>query len=766
VTEPSRAVFLSYASQDAEAAGRICAALRSAGVEVWFDQSELRGGDAWDRQIRERIHDCRLFIALISAHTEARDEGYFRHEWKLAVERTHHMSDKKPFLVPVVIDGTRERGASVPDKLHEVQWTHLPGGETRPEFVERVQRLVSPEPPHAAPVLPAGAAPAPPQAMREPAPASRQSKWALPAIAAAVVAGAVVYFAIDRVWISKHPTLQPTAPAAQASAAPTAFSPPPHSIAVLPFENLSGHSDDAYLADGLQEEILNALARLRALTVISRTSVMQFRGAARDVREIAQRLAVGSILEGSIRREGNTLRLTIQLIDARDARHVFAANYDRELSRILDLQSTVARQVADALTATLSQYERGELERVGTNSGDAYDRYLRALAVIQRTSPADYAALAEPRRLLEEAVRFDPDYTDALAMLSQIDVWAFLAKGHREDAVKAEQAFQRALVIDPRLPEGILARGLYTMYVARDPDGATADLEAAVRLRPNSVRAHAALGFALRRRARWGEALEHLARARDLDPLNGVYAAGPLSTLLGLRRFPEALEQSKLLTQRFPNVPGYHWAHALIESYLEHSVEPSRALLRDHSALFDAGDLKGIEAGIAVSEGRYQDAIALAKQIPVDDSLWRNETLGFWYWGAGDLRSAAQTFRIAERYGREKLKRDPEDTDLLVRFALVESMLGEHAAALGTIERARTVTPETRDAVNGPQISFVRSVILVRAGRSTEGYAEAARLLQVPYGTPHPFFDEQHPEVVVLKHDPHYDALINNPPRL
>src|SRR6516164_10486960 len=119
---PVGAVFLSYASEDAEAARRICDALRAAGIEVWLDQSELRGGDAWDRQIRERIHSCRLFIALISNHTQARDEGYFRHEWKLAVERTHHMSDKKPFLFPVVIDDTRERGASVPDKLREVQW--------------------------------------------------------------------------------------------------------------------------------------------------------------------------------------------------------------------------------------------------------------------------------------------------------------------------------------------------------------------------------------------------------------------------------------------------------------------------------------------------------------------------------------------------------------------------------------------------------------------------------------------------------------------
>src|SRR5579863_5403434 len=141
------AVFLSYASEDAAAAARIAAALRAAGLEIWLDQSELRGGDAWDRQIRARIHDCRLFIAVISAGTEARDEGYFRREWKLAVDRTHDMSERKTFLLPVVIDHTSERGAAVPEKFREVQWTRLPGGETPPEFAARVARLMAAEPP-------------------------------------------------------------------------------------------------------------------------------------------------------------------------------------------------------------------------------------------------------------------------------------------------------------------------------------------------------------------------------------------------------------------------------------------------------------------------------------------------------------------------------------------------------------------------------------------------------------------------------------------
>jgi hypothetical protein len=136
VTDPGKAVFLSHASEDAEAAQQLCNALRAAGIEVWFDRSELRGGDAWDRQIHERIRDCRLFVAIISTHTEARDEGYFRREWKLAVDRTHDMAEHKAFLVPVAIDDTPERGAAVPEKFRQVQWTRLPGGSTPPAFVE------------------------------------------------------------------------------------------------------------------------------------------------------------------------------------------------------------------------------------------------------------------------------------------------------------------------------------------------------------------------------------------------------------------------------------------------------------------------------------------------------------------------------------------------------------------------------------------------------------------------------------------------------
>lgn len=187
LTDPSHVVFLSYASQDAPAAQRICDALRAAGIEVFLDQSELRGGDAWDQKIRHEIHDCALFIPIISQHTQERLEGYFRHEWMLAAERRHHMAEQKAFIVPVVIDDTSDRNAVVPDLFKAVQWTRLPGGETPPAFVECVQRLLSGEVSKGRTASPAW----------ELSRASSGSKRILPGAIAGVIAVALLYSALS-----------------------------------------------------------------------------------------------------------------------------------------------------------------------------------------------------------------------------------------------------------------------------------------------------------------------------------------------------------------------------------------------------------------------------------------------------------------------------------------------------------------------------------------------------------------------------------------
>ena len=198
---PTGAVFLSYTSQDAEAAKRICEALRAAGIEVWFDQRELRGGDAWDQSIRRQIKNCALFVPVVSRHTHDRAEGYFRLEWKLAVDRSHLIMTNKAFLLPVVVDATAEDDENVPDKFREVQWTRLLAGETPPAFVERVQRLLSGE---TATTTRAGAASGIVSAIGGRSPASGWWRRFLPVAAVIVVLVAVAYVAVERPWISRR----------------------------------------------------------------------------------------------------------------------------------------------------------------------------------------------------------------------------------------------------------------------------------------------------------------------------------------------------------------------------------------------------------------------------------------------------------------------------------------------------------------------------------------------------------------------------------
>ena len=588
---PAGAVFLSYASQDAEAAQRICAALRSAGVEVWFDQSELRGGDAWDRQIRERIHDCRLFLALISAHTEARDEGYFRHEWKLAVERTHHMSDKKPFLVPIVIDDTRERGASVPDKLREVQWTHLPGGKTPPEFVERVRRLVSPEPHNAraATPLPAGA---PPQAMR--VPASWQSTWALRVIAAAVVASAVVYFAIDRFWISQHPPLQPTAPAPQASAAPAAFSPPPHSIAVLPFVNMSGDKEQEYFSDGLSEELLNDLARINELQVAARTSAFSFKGKDTDIGTVARKLNVATVLEGSVRRSAHRVRVTAQLINAVTGFHQWSETYDRDLGDVLTLQTEIASAVASTLKVTLLRDAATEMKAGSTRSPAAYDAYLRSASAYWQVSTA--SDNESVRAGYQEAVRLDPNFALAYAEWS-IALGAYARLFAHGPAVgdfirQALAPALKAVALAPELAEGHLALALVRTE-SLDFASANDEYQRAMALAPGNARVLRDYGAFAVLMGRTEAGIAAARRAASLDSLN-VNSYGYLSDALRFaRRYDEALAAYKDGLLLEAKDPGWLAQGALI-----------------YYALGDFEKMRAVCEG--VGEADLQDCLALA----------------------------------------------------------------------------------------------------------------------------------------------------------
>jgi TolB-like protein/Tfp pilus assembly protein PilF len=635
-SQPTRGrdVFISYASHDKAVAESVCKALESAGVTCWIAPRNVTPGAFYAESIVHAIDSAKV-IVLVLSQSGAASQHVLRE-----VERA---SSKRHPVVSFRID-TATLPAALEYFLNSSQWLDASAtGITRalPRLVDAVKTVLrQPSAAERVDQVPAGATRAKPRLSR------------MLVMSVAIIAAALAYFIADRFWLAKHaPAAQPMTAARNVTSDKSAAV-SVKSLAVLPFENLSGLPGDGDLADGLHEEILNALARLRDLKVISRTSVMEFRGKTHNVREIGQKLGVGSILEGSIRRDRGVLRLTVQLVDARTDRHLFAANYDRDPTHVLNLQSAVARQVANALAATLNSYERGEFDRVATNSGDAYDRYLRALAKYNRPVPNDEYGLVEPIRLLEEALRFDPDYADALALLAQAHTFLYERLGHSEDRSKALQALDRALAIDPHLPEARLARGLYALYVSVDPDQALTDLEAVVQLRPNSALAHQALGFGLRRHGRSPEALPHFVRAWDLDPLNRAYVGEPFTTLMGLRRYPEAIEQTKLWSKRFPDDNDAYFWRAVLEGYMEHSVEPLRAFLRDHGNNLDLWFRKGTEADIALWEGRYLDAIHLVDKAPTDDAAWQTTLIGFWYREAGDEHNAELKFRRSEQLGR------------------------------------------------------------------------------------------------------------------
>jgi TolB-like protein len=536
VADASHAVFLSYASQDAEAAQMICEALRAAGIEVFLDQSELRGGDAWDKKIRHEIHDCVLFIPIVSRHTQERLEGYFRHEWNLAIERTHHMAENKAFLVPVVVDGTPEHDPSIPEKFRELQWTHLPAGETPPAFVTRIQKLLSGE-----------SGPVPTMARRPAAVTPRRSLRQVPVVLAIVLAAVAAYLFVEKRWVAKS----------------MAFAPPPYSIAVLPFVNTSGDKEQEYFSDGLTEEILNSLARINELQVSARTSSFSFKRGATDIGTIARKLNVASVLEGSVRRSGRTIRVTAQLDDAVTGFHRWAQVYDRDLGDVLKLQSEIANAVASSLKVTLLGDAVARIELGGTHNPAAFDIYLRTRTAHRAAHTAkEYDAVIAG---YTEAIRLDPNYALAYADRSMAlgDYAAQFVTGGaiRDTFDKSLVDARHAIALAPSLAEGHLALGYYFENGALDFQRMMTEFQGARAAAPGNVRVLTHYGAVAVWMGNADAGLAAVRRAVLLDPLYyGTYDALG-NALFFARRFEDAIAAFR---DALALDPGHEQARAFI----------------------------------------------------------------------------------------------------------------------------------------------------------------------------------------------------------
>ena len=545
-------VFLSYAREDTDPARRIADALRAFGVEVWFDQSELRGGDAWDAKIKRQIRECALFVPIISARTQARGEGYFRREWKIAVERTHDMAAAVAFIVPVVIDDTPESAAMVPDEFMRYQWTRLLHGIPSPQFVEQVKRLLSGEHKAAAKTA-AGLAVAGRPGSATPATAKAVPGWTWGALAAVIIGVAAAWF------VARKPETAPSLPKTAAEAPPAAPHLSDKSIAVLPFANFSPDKENEFFTDGMHDEVITALAKIHDLTVISRTSVMAYKNPeGRNLKKIAAELGVANVLEGSVQRAGNRVKVIVQLIDARTDQHLWAETYTEDVTDVFTIQGKLAGAITAALKATLSPEEKSLLARRPTENQEAYDLYLRGRALGEVVNSGDITRekLDEVVALYEQAIAKDPNFTMAYVQLVAthgVQYWF----GHLDPTparrARAKAALDAALRLAPDSPETRLALGTYSYTCENDWARALAEFRDAEAGLPNDAQLIYFIGLAQRRLGQLPESLLSFDRAAELNPRDTNITVQKILTLSALRRYPEV---RAIVEHYIPLVPG------------------------------------------------------------------------------------------------------------------------------------------------------------------------------------------------------------------
>jgi TolB-like protein/Flp pilus assembly protein TadD len=773
---PRGAVFLSYASQDADAAKRICEALRAFGVEVWFDQAELRGGDAWDAKIRKQIRECALFLPVISATTQERGEGYFRREWKLAVERTHDMAEGVPFIVPVVVDDIPEASALVPEPFLRVQWTRLPHGLPTPQFVEQVKRLLG------APWKPAATGevgrglPTPPKsdlaAFGDAAlPGRRPPRlaWLAPATAVLVV---IVVLAVWQPWHRPATAGNPERKTQNAEPSRPPVAATDKSIAVLPFTNMSDEKDTGFFADGVHEDILTNLQNVRALRVLSRQSVQQYRGTQKTMRQIGQELGVGYLLEGSVRRAGNTVRVTGQLIDARTEAHLWADKYDRDLTDIFAIQSELAQAIAAALQAAISPQEKALIERRPTENSAAYDLYLKAREI--GNAGRSRLALEKQENLLESAVTLDPKFAVAWAELSFAagEIYIDFADHTEGRRIRIKTAVDTAFRLAPEAPEVIRALGDYYTLVYRDYARADEQYQKLLRMRPNDPRVYGSLGNMQFRQGRWGEALASYNRSLRLDPKNITIANWKSSLLRCTRRYDEAIEEQRRRLEMAGRNPSRDRSLALLQFLSRGSTREMETWLAGLTE--DEARSPGfiqVRKDWARMRGDFAEAIRLDRLQPYSSPDLNINGQGMeavdaaWTLAAtGDRAGAAARLENLPARIRTQLEIDPTNSRLWSILAQMEAVLGHKEEAIRCARQATELLPVEIDRFSGPTYRLSLAIVYTWMGEKDCAIDEWARRFRSEQaGDRHLYQLKYGPWAFPLRGDPRWEALLNDP---
>jgi TolB-like protein/Flp pilus assembly protein TadD len=545
-----------------------------------------------------------------------------------------------------------------------------------------------------------------------------------------------------------------------------AFKTPDKSIAVLPFENLSHDPDNAYFAEGIQDEIVTRLAKIADLKVISRTSTQHYKSAPEDLSEIAKQLGVANILEGSVQKAGDQVRVNVQLIQVANDARLWADTYDRKLVDIFGVESEIAKAIAEALQAKLTGGQQRALALKPTNNSEAYDAFLRGLALeVRASSPND---LEKVVGFYEQAVQLDPAFALAWARLSRANSQVYFSgldtTTARRDAT--ERALNTAQKLQPNSPETLLAQAYYQYWVLRDYELAKATFGRVRKLLPGSSNVSGALALIARRQGHWDESVAYWEQTLALDPRNTGALANAADTYAMLRQFPAALKTYDRLLDLVPNDPDTVASEARIYQ-AEGNLEQAGKLLAGVNAQTPSFNAFLTKMNQLFLERHFDEAIRLihsrlteSRDLLEFERLFEPLFLALAQEYAGDIAGARATAQQILRPLETLCQKDPDNPNFAEALSLTRAVLGQKDAAIKEAERAIMLLPSGKDAVYGPTYEENLAVVEVLVGDKKRAIPRLQRLLEIPYSNClTPALLRLHPQWDPLRADPAFQKL-------
>ncbi|PYL66569.1 MAG: hypothetical protein DMF20_06340 [Verrucomicrobia bacterium] len=540
------------------------------------------------------------------------------------------------------------------------------------------------------------------------------------------------------------------------------------SVAVLPFQNMSSDPENAYFADGIQEEVLTRLAKIADLKVISRASTQQYQSEPGNLAEIAKQLGVANILEGSVQKAGNQVRVNVHLVNVQTGSQLWAETYDRKLSDIFAVESEIAKGIAESLQATLTGREEQALAAQSTNNPEAYDAYLRGLAFEARSNYSS-DALFKAIEFYDLAVRLDPNFALAWARLSGAHALLYFNRGETTDARRdaAKEALENAQRLQPNSPETLLFLGYYQYWVLHDYGMAKATFARVSKMLPGNSEVSYALGAIARREGHWAESLAYWERGLALDPRNTVLLTEVAFTYAALRQFPEAMKLYDRALDILPNELFLMASKASIYQ-AEGNLQEAARLLVQVNEQTDSNPAVRVKLAQLRLERNQTEAIRFVQSrqarlhfdSPMDKGI-KQGGIALIERVAGDSASAKAAAEQA-RNTLEPLRKDqPGNTYVAAALAVVYAMLDEKDLALREAERAITLVSSSKDRLSGPGFEENLALVEMIVGENSRAISTLTRLVQTPYSgwlySPAPITP------ALLRLDPVWDPLRADP---